>query len=239
MLAAASAPPRLTTPLLTRTGWLNKKERTPKPWGKASHSRRHFVSDGLGVTYYEKEGADQRGAINLRQVSALRPTSDATAPTEAVDLVVSGRTYTLEPQPSTRDERDAWLRLWVNAVPVAAVAPELSYLQVGLAARTVVGAPVPRVCCAASRRAQRSLALPLSWQAKEVAAAMQARPGKQESFSKTVALLALPYHPCPVHRVAVRRAPASCLLPCAGQLRGQAPLDLLEPRRPGAPWHPP
>ena len=133
----------MTTPLLTRTGWLNKKERTPKPWGKASHSRRHFVSDGLGVTYYEKEGADQRGAINLRQVSSLRPTSDATAPTEAVDLVVSGRTYTLEPQPSTRDERDAWLRLWVNAVPVAAVAPELSYLQVGLAARTVVWGPSP------------------------------------------------------------------------------------------------
>jgi hypothetical protein len=51
--------------------------------------------------------------------------ADATAPEHALDLVLAGRTYVLVPQPATLEERQAWVSVWAQTLPVDAIAPAL------------------------------------------------------------------------------------------------------------------
>ena len=121
-------------PMIERKGWLLKKSKTSKAWSQAAHSRRYFVSRNFIVSYFERpssaaQGGDKlRGVIPLRDVEALRPSADPTAPSTAFDVVHQGRVYTLVPQPETQEERDAWLGSWANAVRPEAVADELRHL---------------------------------------------------------------------------------------------------------------
>ena len=93
-----------------------------------------------------------RGVIDLREVKRVRPSgetalapakiffsfahtlsalcslslaADATAPEHAIDLVLSGRTYVLVPQPATAEERDAWVQTWAQTLRADVIAPEL------------------------------------------------------------------------------------------------------------------
>jgi len=107
---------------------MQKKSKTEKPWDRATHSRRFFVSRGHIVSYFERplpssrEGGERLcGVINLREAIALRPTADRTAPANAFDLVLKARTYTLVPFPDTADERDAWLLMWSSVVPALGI----------------------------------------------------------------------------------------------------------------------
>ena len=69
---------RVTSGGPLRAGWMQKKSRTDKPWGRAHHSRRYFVSRGFVVSYFERpdpkarEGGERLcGVINLREVCPL------------------------------------------------------------------------------------------------------------------------------------------------------------------------
>jgi hypothetical protein len=106
-----------------RHGWFLKKSKTSRPWAKAAHSRRWFVSCGPIVTYFEKPatndhgGEKLRGVIDLREALLLKATVDETAPDFALDIMVKGgRTYTIVPQPATTCERAAWMQLWVPSL---------------------------------------------------------------------------------------------------------------------------
>ena len=64
-------------------------------------------------------GTKPRGAFDLRDVSTMRPSSDPSAPPTALELVVRKHAFTLSF--TTEAERDAFLKIWVNGVPSAAV----------------------------------------------------------------------------------------------------------------------
>ena len=84
MEQSAQAP---TEPSSSRSGWLLKKSKTDRPWSKAHHSHRYFVSRGHALCYYEAmvdshaPANGLRGVIDLRQLKRLRPTgASACAP---------------------------------------------------------------------------------------------------------------------------------------------------------------
>ena len=118
------------TVLLERSGWCLKKSKSDRSWAKAHHSHRYFVSRGHALCYYERQAPTPqegglKGVIDLREVKRIRPSADPTAPELALDLVMSGRTYVLVPQPATAAERLAWIRTWAPNLHAEAIAPEL------------------------------------------------------------------------------------------------------------------
>ena len=52
--------------------------------------RRHFVLDGQKLKLFGKRGKTYKGVINLLDVEALRPTTDATAPLGSLELQLRG-----------------------------------------------------------------------------------------------------------------------------------------------------
>ena len=80
---------------------------------------------GLLVSYFTEEPEAQtptpkaRAVFNLRDVTLLRPTTDSTAPATAVEVCVARHNLTVDFQ--VPQERAAWLRIWVNAVPPSAL----------------------------------------------------------------------------------------------------------------------
>lgn len=120
--------------LSERRGWCLKKGKSDKPWSKAHHSHRYFVSRSHALCYFERAASSdselggQRllGIIDLREVVWIRPSADDTAPTHALDIVLAkGRTYTLVPQPATLAEVTAWVRVWAGVLRAGAIAPDL------------------------------------------------------------------------------------------------------------------
>jgi hypothetical protein len=117
----------------SKRGWCLKKGKTDRPWGKAHHSHRYFVSRGHALCYFERAGDEsselggQRllGLIDLREVLRVRRSADATAPEHAIDLVMRSRTYVLVPQPASAEEVIAWVRVWSHSMRANVVAPEL------------------------------------------------------------------------------------------------------------------
>jgi len=113
-----------------RRGWFLKKSKSDKPWSQVHHSHRYVVCRGHALSYYDGkveslQAAGLRGVVDLREVRRLRPSADATAPEHALDLVLAGRTYVLVPQPATLEERQAWVSVWAQTLPVDAIAPAL------------------------------------------------------------------------------------------------------------------
>mmetsp|Transcript_20088 Transcript_20088/g.51111 ORF Transcript_20088/g.51111 Transcript_20088/m.51111 type:complete len:365 (-) Transcript_20088:130-1224(-) len=116
-----------------KSGWCLKKGKTEKPWGKAHHSQRYFVSRGQALCYFERAaGAESElggsrllGIVDLREVVRIRRSADATAPEHAIDIVLRGRTYVLVPQPPTADEVSQWVRIWAQAVRPGGIESEL------------------------------------------------------------------------------------------------------------------
>ncbi len=110
----------------SRAGWCLKKGKTDKPWGRAHHSHRYFVSRGPALCYFERPSKDAGsstggerllGVIDLRQVLRVRPSADPTAPNHAIDIVTRTRTYTLSPQPATADVTLGWAAHWAASTP--------------------------------------------------------------------------------------------------------------------------
>ena len=104
-----------------KRGWCLKKGKTDKPWAKAHHSHRYFVSRGNALCYFERavEGTDGQtllGLIDLRELVRVRPSVDPTAPAQAIDLVLRSRTYVIVPQPATFEERCKWVCSWAPFV---------------------------------------------------------------------------------------------------------------------------
>ena len=98
-------------------------------WRDSSIQKRYMESRGLLVAYFTAAPADRtpstraRASFSLRDIAMLRPTIDSTAPASAVDLRVGKHALTLGFQ--TFEERDAYLRLWVNGAPPTALSDEL------------------------------------------------------------------------------------------------------------------
>ena len=66
-----------------------------------------------------------RGVIDLREVKTLRPCTDTTAPAFALDIVLSGRTYVVVPQPATAEELNLWIQNWRHVLRMDVIAPKL------------------------------------------------------------------------------------------------------------------
>ncbi len=130
-MRCSSATP--SEPVLEKRGWCLKKGKSDKPWSKASHNTRFFVSRSHALCYFEREAAADSelggsrllGLIDLREVVRVRPSEDPTAPTHALDIVTRSRTYTIVPQPPTIDEVSQWVRVWASMLRPGGVAPEL------------------------------------------------------------------------------------------------------------------
>lgn len=116
-----------------RRGWMLKKAKTDRSWQKAHHSHRYFVSRGHVLSYYERQVHDMsaasssglRGVIDLREVKTLRPCTDTTAPAFALDIVLSGRTYVVVPQPATAEELNLWIQNWRHVLRMDVIEPKL------------------------------------------------------------------------------------------------------------------
>ena len=112
-------------------GWVLKKPTSQgtKPWATSALQKRYLETHAHAVAYFAEEGAKRppgmkpRGTFDLRDVSMLRESLDPTAPGTAVELTVRKHAFTLSFKSDF--ERDRFLRLWINAVPEAAVPREL------------------------------------------------------------------------------------------------------------------
>ena len=110
-----------------RQGWVTFKGDSKKTWKTAPKLKRYLDSRGFTVLLYEvapakKKNASAKVVIDLRECTALKPAknADGTAPDSAVDLEVAGKHYTIDF--GYGGERNAWMLIWCNAVPSAAVA---------------------------------------------------------------------------------------------------------------------
>ena len=111
----------------TREGWVQKKPTSSsgKSWGESRPQRRYLESRGLVIRYYadapQKRAAvsKPRGLFDLRDVTMLRGSQDPTAPSAALDLIAKKHQFTLAFENDT--ECQAFLRLWVNGVPISSV----------------------------------------------------------------------------------------------------------------------
>ena len=113
-----------------RSGWCLKKSKTSRPWARAHHSHRFFVSRGYALSYFEHDsgkgdGAHLLGVIDLREVLRIRPTADATAPEHAIDVVLRKRTYTTLPQPPSIATRRGWALHWAATISPNLIDPAL------------------------------------------------------------------------------------------------------------------
>ena len=109
-----------------RQGWVTFKGDSKKTWKTAPKLKRYLDSRGFTVLLYEvapakKKNASAKVVIDLRECTALKPAknADGTAPDSAVDLEVAGKHYTIDF--GYGGERNAWMLIWCNAVPSAAV----------------------------------------------------------------------------------------------------------------------
>ncbi|KAL1521685.1 hypothetical protein AB1Y20_021340 [Prymnesium parvum] len=59
-----------------------------KEWTASDVKRRHFVVDGCTLKLFGRRGKTYKGQLNLLAVSALRPASDPTAPTGALEIQI-------------------------------------------------------------------------------------------------------------------------------------------------------
>ena len=125
------------TGLAKRTGWCKKQTsaETKKglKWKEASLVKRYFISDGFRVDYYDKapvkdnkakdgSKAKSRGVFDLREVESLSTPTDPTAPEWCLMVQVEKHRFVLDF--GYKGERNAWLRIWCNAVPSLAISKE-------------------------------------------------------------------------------------------------------------------
>lgn len=116
-----------------KRGWCIKKGKTGKPWNKAHHRCLYFASRANALCYFERSGdaSDELGGsrllgiIDLREVVRIRHSEDSTTPSNAIDIVLRTRTYTIVPQPPTAEEVGEWVRTWARVLRPRAIAPEL------------------------------------------------------------------------------------------------------------------
>ena len=79
---------------MLRTGipglYLQKAEGSTRTWAESAGEvkRRHFVVEGQTLKLFGRRGKTYKGQLNLLSVTALRPTSDPTAPPNAFELAV-------------------------------------------------------------------------------------------------------------------------------------------------------
>ena len=124
--------------------WVKKKPTSQGsvPWTQSRLANRYLVTRGFSVCYYDRPPTgDQagsvkpRGGFDLRRVKHLRAarSTDPSAPSTAISVeagnaghrttFLSATTHHVVFDFGTREECDAWLRIWVNAVPQGALAP--------------------------------------------------------------------------------------------------------------------
>ncbi|KAL1495680.1 hypothetical protein AB1Y20_016544 [Prymnesium parvum] len=106
--------------LTAKEGWLRKNHKSGT-WA-AANARRWFVSDGFHVFYYEDNTKSSvRGHFDLRNVTSIRPSADAAAPS-AIDLEVAQQSTERRAKRliisfvTAPDDMASWLRLWCSAV---------------------------------------------------------------------------------------------------------------------------
>ena len=68
--------------------FLQQEEGGPAWTANSEVKRRHFYVDGYTLKIFGRRGKTYKGQLNLLTVSALRPTTDTTAPTGALELQV-------------------------------------------------------------------------------------------------------------------------------------------------------
>jgi len=103
-----------------------------KEWTASDVKRRHFVVDGCTLKLFGRRGKTYKGQLNLLAVSALRPASDPTAPTGALEIQIRTsrsrcQTAVLAPDHSVDD---LFLALG-NAVPSHATSDDLWQRHLG------------------------------------------------------------------------------------------------------------
>lgn len=121
---------------LSRAGHYRKKPSSSagKPWAASSIQQRYFVTHGYRVEYYARAPAagakvKSKGSFDLRAVSSLQPATDLdpSAPEHALEVTVDMHRIVIDF--GYRDERDAWLHIWANAVPRRALAADWADAQ--------------------------------------------------------------------------------------------------------------
>ena len=94
--------------------------------------RRHFVLDGQKLKLFGKRGKTYKGVINLLDVEALRPTTDATAPLGSLELQLRSRSQaTLVCIMAPDHSIDDLFMALGNAVPSHATSDDLWRLRMG------------------------------------------------------------------------------------------------------------
>ena len=95
--------------------------------------RRHFVLDGQKLKLFGKRGKTYKGVINLLDVEALRPTTDATAPLGSLELQLRGSRSqaTLVCIMAPDHSIDDLFMALGNAVPSHATSDDLWRLRMG------------------------------------------------------------------------------------------------------------
>ena len=112
--------------------WVLKKPSKSKTeaWTDVRPQRRYVESRGFAVDYFaearpkRKPSSKPRGSFDLRDVTMIRESADPTAPSTALDLCAKKHAFTLSFE--SHADRDAFLAIWVNAVPISSVPKPLA-----------------------------------------------------------------------------------------------------------------